>query len=61
MNWKFCKHKKVLYNILSYDTNIFDKWVINLIFWNVKINKDYELNEDLEEYEILEDLYNIFY
>ena len=27
----------------------------------IKINKDYELNEDLEEYEILGDLYNIFF
>ena len=27
----------------------------------IKINKDYVLNEDLEEYEILGDLYNIFY
>ena len=28
---------------------------------DIKINKEYELNEDLEEYEILGDLYNIFY
>ena len=27
----------------------------------IKINKEYELNENLEEYEILGDLYNIFY
>ena len=27
----------------------------------IKVNKDYELNEDLEEYEILGDLYNIFF
>ena len=28
---------------------------------DIKINKNYEKNEDLEEYEILGDLYNIFY
>ena len=27
----------------------------------IKVNKEYELNENLEEYEILGDLYNIFY
>ena len=28
---------------------------------DIKINKDYFLNENLEEYEMLGDLYNIFY
>ena len=28
---------------------------------DIKINKNYENNEDLEEYELLGDLYNIFY
>ena len=27
----------------------------------IKVNKDYELNEDMEEYEMLGDLYNIFF
>ena len=49
-----------------YYTLLKSKIKINSIIKNfdkkeIKINKEYELNENLEEYEILGDLYNIFY
>ena len=54
------KKMDVYYALLKSKTK-FNSIIKNFNKNDIKINNEYELNENLEEYEILGDLYNIFY
>ena len=53
--------KMEFYLTLLKSKNKFNPIIKNFDTKEIKINKEYILNENLEEYEILGDLYNIFY
>ena len=53
--------KMDIYFELLKSKNKFNSIIKNYDKNEIKVNKDYELNEDMEEYEMLGDLYNIFF
>ena len=55
-------YKKIEFYLTLLKSKIkFDSIIKNFDKKEIKINKEYILNENLEEYEILGNLYNIFY